>query len=89
MVDWIYRRVNEGKFPANLSDITTPERYGQLLKDAGYYQDKATTYIEGLRRWLQSSPPETIAALALAGLVISAWVFRREIRKLLSGSKKG
>jgi hypothetical protein len=84
MVDWIYRRVNEGKFPANLADITTPERYGQLLKDAGYYQDKSTTYIDGLRRWFQASPEEGIAGLLILGLTLSAFLFRKQLKKLLS-----
>jgi flagellum-specific peptidoglycan hydrolase FlgJ len=50
VVDWIKRRVNEGKFPS-LSTITTPEQYAQLLKAAGYYGDTVDNYLRGLRHY--------------------------------------
>lgn len=53
IVDWIYRRMREGKFPANLGDIRTPEQYATLLKNAGYYGDDLENYIAGLKRWLK------------------------------------
>jgi hypothetical protein len=53
IVDWIYRRRAEGKFPADLSTITTPEQYAQLLKNAGYFGDALSVYTSGLKRWLQ------------------------------------
>lgn len=84
MIDWIYRRVAEGKFPVNLSDITTPERYAELLKNAGYYEDKEITYREGIKRWFQSNPETAVAGLLVLGLTLSAWFFRKELKKLLS-----
>lgn len=83
IVDWIYRRINEGTFPANLGDITTPERYAQLLKDAGYYGDTVSNYLRGLKRWFQENP-ETGSAAIVALLVISVWALRKQLRKLLS-----
>jgi flagellum-specific peptidoglycan hydrolase FlgJ len=50
VVDWIKRRVNEGKFPA-LNTITSPEQYAQLLKSAGYYGDTVSNYLRGLKRY--------------------------------------
>jgi len=51
IVDWIYRRVDDGKFPADLSTITTSDQYAQLLKNAGYYGDTESNYAAGLKRW--------------------------------------
>lgn len=82
IVDWIYRRIKEGKFPVNLNDITTPERYAQLLKDAGYYEDTEANYLEGLRRWYVANPGVN---LLLIGLIATAWALRRELRKFFTG----
>lgn len=46
MVDWIYRRRKEGKFPSDLSTITTPTQYANLLKSSGYYQAPVSVYIK-------------------------------------------
>ena len=51
VVDWIYRRQKEGKFPVDLSVITTPEKYAALLKGANYYSDSVGNYSSGLARW--------------------------------------
>lgn len=51
IVDWIYRRVKDGKFPADLSSITTPDQYAALLKNANYFTDSLANYAAGLRRW--------------------------------------
>jgi len=51
IIDWIYRRRNEGKFPADLSKITTPDQYALLLKTAGYYGDTLSNYTAGLKRY--------------------------------------
>lgn len=50
---WIKRRMNDGKFPADLSRITTADNYAQLLKNAGYYGDTVATYTNGLIAALQ------------------------------------
>ncbi len=55
LIDWIYRRRNEGKFPP-LQTITTPEQYAHLLKNAGYYGDPEEIYLAGLKRWLIDNP---------------------------------
>lgn len=54
IVDWIYRRVREGKFPANLGTITTPEQYAELLKSAGYYSDSVANYTAGMKRFFKA-----------------------------------
>lgn len=51
IIDWIYRRVKDGKFPANLETITTPEQYAALLKNAGYYTDTLSNYAAGVRNY--------------------------------------
>jgi len=51
VVDWIYRRVKDGKFPSDLTTITTPDQYATLLKNAGYYGDTKDNYLSGLNRW--------------------------------------
>ena len=53
IVDWIYRRVKEGKFPANLDSIQTPAQYAQLLKNAGYYGDTLSNYQRGLQQFFK------------------------------------
>lgn len=52
MVDWIYRRQNEGKFPSDLESITTSDQYTQLLKDNGYYGDSFANYSTDVKKWL-------------------------------------
>lgn len=53
ITDWIKRRQNEGKFPASLSTIQTPEYYAQLLKQSGYFGAPLQTYTAALIGWLQ------------------------------------
>jgi hypothetical protein len=71
LVDWIYRRVAEGTFPANLSTITTPEQYASVLKDAGYYGAPVSQYAAGLRNWLTSNPVKAggIGFVLLIGII--------------------
>lgn len=56
IVDWIYRRKNEGSFPSNLATITDPAQYANLLKSAGYYGDTVLNYTNGLLRYLKQLP---------------------------------
>jgi len=49
---WIKRRQRDGKFPANLSSITTPDQYATLLKNSGYYGAPVNEYLAGLIHWL-------------------------------------
>ena len=51
VVDWIYRRVKDGKFPSDLTTITTSDQYASLLKNAGYYGDTEENYVTGLKKW--------------------------------------
>lgn len=51
VVDWIGRRQREGKFPIDLSIITTAEQYARYLKAANYYGDSLDNYTRGLKRW--------------------------------------
>lgn len=76
VVDWIYRRVREGKFPANLEMIQSPNDYATLLKNAGYYEDNVSNYQNGLTRWLTNYGTVTgVSALALLALGWLAWKF--------------
>lgn len=68
IVDWIKRRQNEGKFPADLSTITGPDQYAQLLKSAGYYGDTLANYARGLRSFFEANAEPV--TLALGGVVI-------------------
>lgn len=49
---WIIRRRNEGKFPADLSEIKTPQYYANLLKRCGYFGDTIENYVNGLTHYL-------------------------------------
>jgi hypothetical protein len=84
MVDWIYRRIAKGVFPANLNDIQTPVQYAHLLKAAGYYGDTFENYVEGLRRWFVRNPEVINSGLLVAGLIATIWVLRKQLKKLLT-----
>lgn len=47
VVDWIKRRIAQGVFPA-AELINGPALYAELLKKAGYYQDKVENYSRAL-----------------------------------------
>lgn len=47
IVEWIKRRIQEGKFPA-LDKIDNPQVYAELLRKAGYYTDTLENYRRGL-----------------------------------------
>jgi len=75
LIDWIYRRVKDGKFPANLATITEPEQYAALLRNAGYYTDKLETYTNGLKYYFTrvleiiEKPTAQIALLAVVAFI--------------------
>lgn len=82
IVDYIYRRVADGSFPADLSTIQTPDQYATLLQNAAigpYYEDSEMNYSGGIAKWfsttvlepLQQNPALGIAVLA--GLVVIAY----------------
>lgn len=55
LIDWIYRRRAEGKFPWDLGLITTPKGYATYLKNAGYFADSIDNYANGLQAWSGSA----------------------------------
>ena len=77
LVDWIYRRRNEGVFP-DLRTITTPDQYALLLKKAGYFGDNVENYTAGLKRWLSQNP----AAVGIGGGLLTIGVFYLIYRSL-------
>lgn len=76
LIDWIYRRRAEGRFPADLSSIRTADEYARLLKQSGYYGAPESQYAAGLKRWgagmIQAAGAGILglALLAAAGYVI-------------------
>lgn len=52
LVDWIYRRINDGEFPSDLDSITTSDQYSKLLKNAGYYGDTYQNYATDVKKWI-------------------------------------
>lgn len=76
---WIKRRQAEGKFPANLASITTPDQYAALLKESGYYGASLQTYLNGLLAALQKlgqlavSPTGGAVLLVLVAIGIIIW----------------
>jgi len=72
VVDWIYRRVGEGKFPKDLRTITTPEKYALLLKQSGYYGDTYANYSRGLTAFLKDLVPEYVRDNPATGLLLLA-----------------
>lgn len=78
VIDWLYRRVRQGRFP-DLNTISTPEQYAAALKAAAYYGDTVENYLRGLKRFFL---PAAIA-VGSAGVLVAAgvllYVFRDEI----------
>lgn len=83
IIDWIYRRVKEGKFPSDLRTITTPDQYAALLKNAGYYQDSLANYTAGLKKFftqvleIVEKPTAQLIMLAVIGGVIFYYTRKR------------
>lgn len=84
IVDWIYRRVKDGKFPADLSVIKTPAQYASYLKNAGYYGDTLQNYLNGLVRWFVVITPSQGIAGALVVVGVLAFVFRADLKPLFN-----
>jgi uncharacterized FlgJ-related protein len=55
LVAWIGRRQLSGKFPKDLTTITTPDQYATLLKDCGYFGAPLQEYITGLTKFLNNA----------------------------------
>lgn len=84
IIDWIYRRVADGKFPKDLTTITDADQYATLLSNAGYFTSGETAYASNIDMWINkladffstalSNPPASIImALVLIGLIIFAF----------------
>ncbi len=72
IVDWIYRRMNEGTFPA-LATVTEPTQFAMLLRNNRYYTDTLTNYANGLKRWyvpLPSSGGTAAGGKGTGGIVL-------------------
>jgi len=71
IIDWLYRRVKEGKF--TFSQIQTPDDYAQHIRRAGYYTDTFANYSAGLKRFFTKNPAFPIVGILL---VLSLWLIR-------------
>jgi hypothetical protein len=66
IIDWIYRRFREGRFPAPAS-ITTPDQYAAALKSAQYFGDTLQNYLAGLKSFFTPM----VAATSGAGVILA------------------
>lgn len=88
LVDWIYRRVKEKKFPSDLYSITDPVQYATLLKNAGYYGDTLQNYAAGLKRFFTAvqsqleKPPAKVFTLIALG-VLFYWILKKKKKSSL------
>lgn len=69
LVGYLNRRVADGSFPP-LDQITTPDQYAALLKQAGYYSDTETNYLNGLENWLNDNLGTVAVVAGGSGLII-------------------
>lgn len=69
LVDWLYRRQNEGVFP-DLATVKTSEEYAMYLKEAGYYGDTSQTYAARLKEWLGKLIDEAPGTWVVSGLLL-------------------
>lgn len=83
IVDWIYRRRAEGKFPADLSIIADPLSYAQLLKNSGYFTDALVNYVNGLKKWA-FTPKVGFSLLGLLAAVGAGWYVYSNRKKLFN-----
>lgn len=82
LVDWIYRRVADGSFPADLTTITTPDAYAAYLQQASYFEDSLGNYTQGIADFfntnilqvIQGNPGTTL--LVVGGLFLAFMVLR-------------
>jgi hypothetical protein len=66
IIDYLYRRQADGSFP-DLSTITTPDQYANLLKNAGpgaYFEDTVLNYASGIAKYLATDVFQPITNLA-------------------------
>ena len=74
IVDYIYRRRREGKFPS-LDQITTPEHYASLLKSVAYYGDAQSNYTAALKRFFSEYAAPTMGVAVIVAVVIAGALY--------------
>ena len=79
IIDWIYRRQKEGKFPVDLNSIVTPEQYAELLKSAGYYGDTLVNYTNGLKKFFLTNPVAAggLSLMTVSIIILAIYLIRR------------
>lgn len=55
LIDWIYRRVDDKKFPDDLTTITSADQYAGLLSKAGYFTSSASAYAARIMQFLSNA----------------------------------
>ena len=80
LTGWIWRRYNEGNFP-DLSTITTPGYYAQLLQQNDYYTDTVSNYTNGLLRWYDANFIPASIGISSIVLIIAGWLLFRHFKK--------
>lgn len=55
LIDWIYRRVDDGKFPSDLTTITSADQYAGLLSKADYFTSSASAYAARIMQFLSNA----------------------------------
>ncbi len=90
VVDYIWRRVADGSFPSDLSTITSPTQYANLLANAKpgpYYGTTPKIYASGIASYfdtnvlqpLQKNPMLGVAVFA--GLLLVGYLIANKSRK--------
>ncbi len=74
LLDYIWRRVDEGSFPGDLDTITTPGQYVALLGNAGYFEDSVSHYANGVQSYFGSFTPDSVGVGSLAIAAISGFL---------------
>jgi hypothetical protein len=75
IVDWIWRRYRQGRFPSPEA-IITPEAYAAALKAAGYYGDSLENYLAGLRRFFV--PVAAVSGAGFLAVLAALWFARHK-----------
>lgn len=72
LIDWLNRRMREGKFP-DLAAVHTPGDYAAALKAAGYYGDTLANYARGLAAFFKVITPA--GGLGMVAILIGAAIY--------------
>lgn len=79
LTDWIKRRVKDGRFPEDLSTITDPGEYAQLLKNAGYYGDTVSNYAAGIANWFSGNIAVAGGSIGIVLIIVfAAWIILKK-----------